>query len=72
VACSEESFAFGSNADSTILSMWLRELGEIEEGEHVIGTSMYTGEKYGGYQDPVTVFFYISKIERKYESFQMK
>jgi len=55
-------------ADGTMLSMWLREHGEIEEDEYVIGTSMFAGENHGTHQDPVFVTFYVTKIERKYDT----
>lgn len=55
-------------ADGITLSMWLRDQGDIQEGEHVIGTTTYVGENHGTHRDPVKVTFYVSKLESKYDS----
>lgn len=55
-------------ADGITLTMWLKEQGDIVEGEYVIGVLMYAGENHGTHRDPVRVTFYVSEKESKYDS----
>jgi hypothetical protein len=50
-------------ADKNGPSKWLSEKKLIEEGELVVGISMYSGENHGTHQDPVYVTFLVTDLK---------
>ncbi len=51
------------SADKIGPSQWLSEKKLIEEGEFVIGISMFSGENHGAYRDPVYVTFLLTDLK---------
>jgi hypothetical protein len=50
-------------ADSISPSRWLEDKNLINEGELVVGISMYSGENHGSHQDPVYVTFLVTELK---------
>ena len=42
---------------------WLTQKGLLQEGEYIVGISMYAGESHGAHRDPVSVTFYVAPPE---------
>jgi len=55
--------AAADKADVTSASKWLTKNGLINDGEYVVGTSMFAGENHGRHQDPVHVTFLITGLK---------
>ncbi|WP_265422864.1 hypothetical protein [Aeromonas salmonicida] len=47
-------------ADDSNASEWLKNNGHIQDGEFLVGISMYIGENHGTHRDPVSVTFLIT------------
>lgn len=50
-------------ADGISPSQWLANKELINEGEFVVGISMYTGENHGSHQDPVYATFLVTDLK---------
>jgi len=45
-----------------ITAKWLKDNGDINNNEFVIGISMWVGENHGTHKDPVSVKFLVSEL----------
>ena len=59
--------AAADRADVGSASKWLKDNGYINDGEYVIGISIFVGENHGVHSDPISVEFLISEL-RGYEN----
>lgn len=50
-------------ADKNSPLKWLKDKGLINEGELILGISMYAGENHGSHKDPVYVTFLVSDLK---------
>jgi len=54
--------AAADNADMAGAAKWLKDNGDINNEEFVIGISMWVGENHGTHKDPVSVKFLVSEL----------
>ena len=50
-------------ADKVDPSRWLTDKNLIDEGELVVGISMYSGENHGSHEDPVYAIFLVTDLK---------
>ena len=54
--------AAADNAEMAGAAKWLKDNGDINNEEFVIGISMWVGENHGTHKDPVSVKFLVSEL----------
>lgn len=54
--------AAADRSDMGGASKWLNDNGHIEDGEYVIGISIFAGESHGVHRDPISVEFLVSEL----------
>jgi len=58
-----EGSAAADHADMGGAAKWLKDNGDINDDESVIGISMWAGENHGTHKDPVRVSFLVSELK---------